>query len=134
MKKKLITLMALVIAAPALAQNASEYLSKVFNGAGVSGTQGTGFVKSTRISCAELNFSVGKSVIQFPVRAVNIAVLPNGGIRFDCINGGGCITGLYDHGVNYAFLNGFTSEIEKSIINAFGAFQDSCGGKDPRPF
>ena len=123
--------------ASAIAQSASQYISKVFNGSEIYGTDRRTFVKSVDVSCENLRFSSGNRSLIIPTLSVSLAlahVNDVDSVRFACINGSGCISGSADHGVNWVFLTGFTPELTKSISKAFAALQEDCGGADKRPF
>jgi hypothetical protein len=137
MNKKLLCLGALFLLSPAFAQSASEYISKVFNSSEIFGSDKQGFVKSAEVSCQTLRFHAGSRSVIIPTLSVSLAlakVNDASAVRFACINGGGCISGTADHGVNWIFFTGFTPEVTKSISNAFSALQESCGGAEKRPF
>jgi len=136
MHKILPCLAALVFVSPAWAQSAEDYLAKVFNGSSISDGESHVFVKSGQISCATVRLRAGRHTLVFPPRSVELSLTrgSSSGVRFACINGGGCISWTADHGVNWVFIDGFTSEVTKSISNAFAALQESCGGAEKRPF
>lgn len=136
MNAKILCLAALTFTTPAFAQSASEYLSKVFNGSAIIETDRKSDVDSGKASCDELRLKSGRHSLIIPTRSVQIALFSGSsdGVRFSCINGGGCIQWTGSHGVNWIILNGFTQDITRSISKAFGVLQESCGGAETRPF
>jgi hypothetical protein len=133
MKKKLICLTGLLFAPATFAQSASEYLSKVFNGSAIVDGDSQTYVKSGEVNCSTMRLNSGRYTLSFPTRSVALSI-GHSGVFFACINGGGCISWKADHGLNWIFIGGFTSEVTTSISNAFAALQETCGGPEKRPF
>ena len=120
----------------AFAQTAQEYIQNSLGGTVWWGNLGN-HVRSVSLSCSELRLSDGKEWVTVPVKLIDAKEAFGEVVVFSCIAGGGCIS-------SSSSLTGAGNSIKldrlgapgtaKSLVKAWEAYQDTCGGKIKRPF